>query len=153
MSTRELTTPQIAVNECLARFGVSFEVKSVAPSRGFGPQPIDRDGWKCFPWHVTFQTDVRPGKCFTTDYFTGVGIVNERGVASRPVAADVLHSLLLDGQAAHMSFDDWCGEYGYDTDSMKAFRTYEACCKVGRDLERVLTREQCDELSALLQDY
>jgi hypothetical protein len=45
-----------------------------------------------------------------------------------PTAAEVLNCLALDasGYANAQSFEDWCVEYGYDTDSRKAERTYKA---------------------------
>ena len=57
-------------------------------------------------------------------------------------------SLLLDGSADFdaQSFEDWCADYGYDTDSRKASETYEACCDTGRKLRAAFTP---DELSAL----
>jgi hypothetical protein len=45
---------------------------------------------------------------------------------SGPKAADVLDCLASDvsGFINARSFEEWCGEYGYDTDSRKAERTY-----------------------------
>jgi len=35
------------------------------------------------------------------------------------------------------SFEDFCSEFGYDEDSRKAERTYKACLKEWKDVERV----------------
>jgi hypothetical protein len=55
-----------------------------------------------------------------------------------PTAASVLHSLMRDSSAASQSFDSWCSEYGYDTDSRKAYATYEACQRNADKLRRVI---------------
>ena len=47
--------------------------------------------------------------------------------AKPPKLDDVLHSLVMDSSASEQSFDDWCGEFGYDTDSIKALATYMDC--------------------------
>jgi hypothetical protein len=40
-----------------------------------------------------------------------------------------LACLLEDSNVQGLSFSDFCDEYGYDTDSRKAYRIYEACKK------------------------
>jgi hypothetical protein len=37
-----------------------------------------------------------------------------------PPLADILYSLLLDSEAADESFEDWCANFGYDSDSIAA---------------------------------
>lgn len=46
-----------------------------------------------------------------------------------PTAADVLDCLASDAASVDSarSFEDWCSDIGYDTDSRKAERTYKAC--------------------------
>jgi hypothetical protein len=48
-----------------------------------------------------------------------------------PLPVDVIQSLLMD--ATGESFEEWCGNLGYDTDSRKALATWEAC----RESDRV----------------
>ena len=58
---------------------------------------------------------------------------------SKPVAPkldDVLQCLLTDAIAAEMSFDDWCGELGQDSDSIKALEVYHTCQKIGGKLRK-----------------
>lgn len=38
-----------------------------------------------------------------------------------------LYCLLCDCTSGMYSFEEFCGEFGYDTDSRKAFQTYRAC--------------------------
>lgn len=51
-----------------------------------------------------------------------------------PLAGEVLSSVFLDTQAAEMSFSSWCDDFGFNSDSMKDFATYQHCEKVARDM-------------------
>lgn len=70
-----------------------------------------------------------------------------------PTSASVLYSVLLDARAAHETFADWCSNYGCDADSIKALKTYDACCETAAQMSKVFTRDQIAELAALLEDY
>jgi len=70
-----------------------------------------------------------------------------------PTSATVLHSLLLDSLACGQSFESWAGDLGYDTDSRKAFDTYQACMRIGERIARIITPAQREHLDTLLQDY
>lgn len=54
--------------------------------------------------------------------------------ANKPELEDILHSMAMDGTAADESFQDWCDNFGYDTDSLKAFNTYQACMASAKDV-------------------
>src|SRR4051812_7060666 len=53
------------------------------------------------------------------------------GISGAPEVQDVLDCLASDaaGYEGARSFEEWCGDYGYDTDSRKAEQTYKT---VGR---------------------
>lgn len=70
-----------------------------------------------------------------------------------PHAASALYSLLLDASAVGQSFDSWCSELGYDSDSRKAYATYEACQNNADKLNRVIPAAIRSALSDALQDY
>lgn len=65
-----------------------------------------------------------------------------------PTLDDVAASLLLDGSAHFdsQSFEDWCANYGYDTDSRSAEDFFRTCDNIGRALSRALGREKIDSL-------
>jgi hypothetical protein len=100
--------------------------------------PTDRnpnmnDGETMAHWRVTLR---RPGNHKMTVYFSmGSG---HHGKA--PEAADVLDCLASDAAGIEnaQSFEDWCGEYGYDTDSRKAFRTFNVCKREAERLRKFL---------------
>jgi len=60
------------------------------------------------------------------------------GAASDPTADDVVESLALDSFALSVSFEEWCADYGYDTDSRSAEATYRACRRLGERFARLL---------------
>jgi hypothetical protein len=76
----------------------------------------------------------RPG-CTFRDSAKWAGVVamiaNASGVA--PSAAEVLGCVARDAEAQSMTFDEWAGEYGYDTDSRKAEDTYRGVHPHGAD--------------------
>lgn len=55
-----------------------------------------------------------------------------------PSAADVLYCLCADASALDEGFEDWCSNFGYDTDSRKALDTFLACQSVGRKVRTFL---------------
>jgi hypothetical protein len=76
----------------------------------------------------------RAGKQLTTYFSMGIALSNE------PSAEDVLDCLASDacGVENARSFEDWCSEYGYDTDSRKAEKTFKLCTKQARQLRQFL---------------
>jgi hypothetical protein len=59
---------------------------------------------------------------------------------AEPTAEEVLDCMASDAAGVEnaQSFDDWCSEYGYDTDSRKALRTFNTCKRQGERLRRFL---------------
>lgn len=70
-----------------------------------------------------------------------------------PNLADVLHSLLLDGEAFFNgeTFEDWASNFGYDPDSRKAEEIFKACDLIGRQLNKI-PREILDKAREATQD-
>lgn len=72
------------------------------------------------------------GRKYSFDFWHGVAINSD------PTAEGCLECLLSDAHGADNTFEDFCGEFGYDTDSRKAERIYKACIKVRENMERLL---------------
>ena len=47
------------------------------------------------------------------------------------------------------NFSDFCASFGYDEDSITASKTWDACREQDRQLRRIFTLEQLDELTAI----
>lgn len=144
----------------LETWGVSFSARLIGETK--------RDDWVCDEWRVTIGS-------FETEYFTGTGLrkmkkgaiptTARKGcvayaewekhnlVAVAPCAADVLYALLSDAEACETSFSDWCENFGYSNDSIKALNTYRACEETGRILRKVFSTKQVAELREALTDY
>jgi len=74
---------------------------------------------------------------------------------TRPSLPDVLYSLLSDGSAFFdaASFEEWAGDYGYDTDSRKAERMFRECQETGRKLSRAFNAAEITELRDAFAEY
>lgn len=118
-------------------------------------------------WRVTISS--RAGS-HSFDYFTGLGLrtrtysgsgrkwdatrkkhYNDRPNA--PKVADVLHSLIMDASAADCNFDDWCSDYGYSSDSIKALNVYKSCLETAHALRKHFSPDTLRKVRELLQDY
>lgn len=63
-----------------------------------------------------------------------------------PSIYDVLSCLFSDADALESTFEDWCGNFGYDSDSRKAESTFKACRETGLDLLRILGAEHFEAM-------
>jgi hypothetical protein len=56
-----------------------------------------------------------------------------------------------DAVGSAQTFDDWCSNYGYDTDSRKALQIYMDCQEIAKKLR--LARVPLEKEAERLQDY
>lgn len=101
-----------------------------------------RPGWDAGAshWRVTLRMGHRR---MTVAYSMGSA---HRG---EPDCADVLACVASDSRSADESFEDWAREYGYDTDSRSAEKTWRECQRsrvkltrfAGVHLDRILGAE------------
>lgn len=155
------TAPEMTAEEAvaahLATHGITYAAALVGETK--------RDGWTCDEWRVSFTKRAQSGGKIAemeTRFYTGTG--HRKAPAKRaswtneprpvaPTAANVLHSLLMDAQGAEQPFDYWAADYGYDTDSIKALNIYNACCDIRRQVNTFFTRDEREQLRAMLEDY
>lgn len=95
--------------------------------------------WPANHFKVTLRRDqtfmgTRTRRQYTTYFSMGIGLSGE------PQAADVIDCLASDVAGWHNArdFNDWAGDYGYDTDSIKALRTYEAIQGQAKRLQKFM---------------
>ncbi|HJS81267.1 MAG TPA: hypothetical protein VJ742_00365 [Nitrososphaera sp.] len=72
------------------------------------------------------------GRRMSLDFWQGMGI------KTAPDAKGVLDCLLSDASCSLDSFEDFCSNCGYDSDSRKAYRLYTACVKSTARLQKLL---------------
>ena len=85
---------------------------------------MDGDHWKCL---------IHSGHRRYTVYFTcGYGHNGKD-----PDLKTVLECLQSDARAGNQSFEYFCGDFGYDTDSRRAEATWKACRKTHKELTRL----------------
>ena len=141
----------------------------------------NRDGWECDEFNVhiksgkgSFDTDFSTGTGHRVTYNKRKPVLRrlrklypckqyypslvyrisgEEELAVKPDQASIIHALLMDSQAGDTSYNNWCEDWGYDNDSMKAFKVYQECCKTYEGLRLVFTGDQLRELTTLLEDY
>ena len=65
------------------------------------------------------------------------------------------YCFLSDGQGSRCGFEEFCSEFGYDTDSRKAYKTFKACEKSLHKAERIGINEEmaCDIMNDLQENY
>lgn len=82
------------------------------------------------------------GRRMTTPYHMG------SAHTGKPEAADVLASLIMDGEGVTNAgtFETWADDMGSDPDSRKAERTYNACERLGAAVRRLLGAEYAERV-------
>ena len=112
--------------------------------------------WDCDQWRVTLSSKAG---FHSFDYFTGLGLRHKpkpswvTPTPKKPKVADVLHSLIMDASAADENFHDWCANYGYSDDSIKAMNPYKACLQIAVALRKHFSPDTLRQVRELLQDY
>lgn len=75
-----------------------------------------------------------------------VDMVRVKNSAVKPTAYDVLTCLSSDIGAHELTFEEFCDNHGYDADSRKAEKVYNAVCDQSRSLARLFNEEELDQL-------
>jgi hypothetical protein len=126
-------TDRITMDQFVAKHRITAEV-GYADSN-----PNMADSENMYHFKITLK---RKGKRLTTYFSQGYGISTE------PSAEDLLNCLGSDSAGIEnaASFEDWASEYGYDTDSRKAERTFKVCERQAAKLKAFLGEDAYKEL-------
>jgi hypothetical protein len=81
--------------------------------------------------------------------FTGLNTVriNKLKKIKKGLLYSILCSIRCDFYCP-VIFEDFCGEYGYDEDSRKAYETWQNCLKQSQKIQSIFTEENADCLPA-----
>lgn len=162
-----MKTATLDTIESLEALPVKIDYVAEVPSKWDDSQKTTVDQWR-----VTISSKAG---LHSFDYFTGLGLrdtvrglkaMHIKGAAfdykrdtwaatkpKAPKVADVLHSLIMDASAADENFHDWCANYGYSDDSIKAMNTYKACLEIAVTLRKHFSPDTLRQVRELLQDY
>mgnify|MGYP003660750055 CR=1 FL=1 len=105
-----------------------------------------------------YQLQAKPNaKCLPEYMSIHNGLFTKLAQSQRvkPDLDTVVNSLLSDG-ATHFdseSFDDWCSNFGFSNDSIKAEKMWRSCIDTGMALGRAFKREEIDRLREAAQDF
>lgn len=107
-----------------------------------GENPHMEDSGRMDNWKVKLRSK-KQGTTMRLYYSKGVG---HHG--AEPTADEVLDCLASDTAGIDNSngFNDWCSEYGYDTDSRRAEKTYRQCERQAERLKKFLGEEYYNDL-------
>ena len=134
----------------ITKENIWLNVKIYANS-AFKTQEDMNDSWKkrANKWQVKL---VYFDKEYVTDYFMGSVLVDEMGRPKKPTKKDILYSMIMD-DINDMNFNGFCDNFGYDKDSIKALKIYEACQKQTKAYYIMFDNEEREVLQELLQNY
>ena len=133
----------------------AFDIESLPVKIDYVGETIRDNDWKCDQWRVSVTSKAG---FWSTDYFTGLGHRTksrntwDKPKPVKPKIADVLYSLFSDAQAADLNFHDWCAEFGYSDDSIKALNTYKQCLEIGTMLRKHFSPDQRASIQAIVSE-
>jgi hypothetical protein len=161
-----------AVNAILDAASVTFVARYAGEKKNALGCKTFMDQWTC---HLTLQHMTGTHTAERFDYYTGLGsrqrvewesapcydngpqprpgsLLYETWVKSAkpvaPNAADVLQCLISGMSAEDQTFEGWCSDYAYDSDSRSAEATYNACREDALKLRKILS----DSVIAAIRD-
>lgn len=135
---------------------MKFYVSLPADLVGFGlPDQITSEYLgTAYPWDGKYAKQhyavTVPGIEKPFDFYSGVK--DSEINFSESDAMSFLGCIFLDADCGSMSFSDFCCEFGYDSDSRKAYATWEACQLVYATIANFLTADQIDQVREHLQE-
>ena len=117
----------------------------------FKTQEDMNDEWKktANKWQVKV---IYFDKEYATNFYMGSGLVDKMNRPKKPTKKDILYSMILD-DVSNMNFSDFCDNFGYNKDSIKALKIYETCLKETEAYCNMFDSEEREILRELLEDY
>lgn len=73
--------------------------------------------------------------------------------APTPELNDVFYALVMEADAINYTFSEWCSNYGYSDDSIKAKSAYDGCIKSAIFLIQQFTCSEQQQLRDYFYDY
>ena len=133
---------------------VEFNIESLPVKITYVGETVRDNEWKCDQWRVELTSKAG---FWSTDYYTGLGHRTKPNAwgqtkPKKPAVADVLYSLFNDASAADENFHDWCANYGFSDDSIKAMNTYKQCLDIAVALRKHFSPEQRQAIQTIVSE-
>ena len=113
--------------ELCAELGITASVKELDAFNSEGGLTQFPE-WAKQAWAITLKYK---GKRAQFRFYGG-------GASKTPTASDLVWAVAIDSEAVDESFSDWCANFDYTTDSIKARSTYKACQRNGQRLIKLI---------------
>lgn len=138
------------LNECRVKWSITLTrngATMVVPySTGIGHLKGYRQGERSANYGDSVRTACRTGHSPRMAKF--------RVAAVEPKLADVLHCLLVASDVLDYSrFEDWAAEFGYDSDSRTAERTYQQCLQQSLQFRQLYSDSERETLRHVFANY
>lgn len=127
----------------LSKFELSLNVREAVPQKA----PIWHKGSSDYGINYYCILSNKDGKRYSFDFWGSIKDKENdfRGYSKAPSAYDIL--ACLDTHADGYTFEDFCLNYGYDTDSITAEKTFKAVQYQTEKLKEVLSPEAQNALN------
>lgn len=107
---------------------------------------------ECWPsssthWNVTIR---REGKANDIETLFSMGSALKHEPTIEVVASCLLRD--TDSFDSCMDFEDWSATFGYDTDSRKAYATWEACGKIATQIKEMFSSSEISDLTEIANE-
>lgn len=104
-----------------------------------------KDDWKRTATKYTCKLTFK-NQSYTFSYWMG------SAHTKAPTKKDVLYSMIMD-DVSYMDFNEFCSNFGYDNDSIRALNTFKACQTQTDNFYRLFNEDEREILRELLEDY
>jgi len=131
-------------------------MKTIIETKSAGNIAINSEflGDKCSNWGDNYnnhKVKVTNGKkSFSFDFW---GSISSPEISSDDENIFAFYCALSDGLAANDSFENFCSEFGYNSDSRKAEKIYKECEKTLRKIERVFSCDLYNLINEIQETY
>lgn len=105
----------------------------------------NKDNWK----YNSYKCKIQYNKQFYSfNYHIGMALDTNQFTIK-----DIMFALLSDANFGKDTFESFCNEIGYNTDSINALSIYKQCIKTSKKLDSMFNEAELRELNILLSDY
>lgn len=114
---------------------------------GSKPAKWNPDNWH---HHNITVTNTDNGKRTHFDFWTSIMAPE---IESEYDVLNAFYMFVGDAISGDMDFSEFCNEFGYDVDSMTAYKTWIACKRAAKKLERIYSGDIYDLSNELAENY